>query len=128
MNRTQALAKLKKVLGKNLAYREDPAALVGDEREAAKVKREVLHDAKKLIGELRDARRAEVLAADAEFQRLKGQYERAREAADKAGAEVFGRRITVGTRSGVGGFHFFNVKAEGDNWQEVVDKLTGSGT
>ena len=124
MNRTQALAKLKKVLGKNLAYREDPAALVGDEREAAEVKRKVFRDLQKLFGELRDARRAEVLAADAEFQRLSAQYSAAREAANKASGDAYGRRITVGTSSDL----FFHVKAEGDNWQEVVDKLTGSGT
>jgi len=35
MNKTQAIAKLRRVLGKNFGYREDSKALVGEEREAA---------------------------------------------------------------------------------------------
>ena len=128
MNRTQALAKLKKVLGKKLAYREDPSALIGDDREAAEVKRKLLRDAQHIIRDALEARRVEVLAADAEFQRLSAQYRRTREAADKASGEAYARRIAVGTLIDIAGMGAFSVKAEGDNWQEVVDKLTGSGT
>lgn len=69
MNQAQALAKLGKVLGKNLGYRIDP---------------------------------------------------KAPDAATRAG--LYRHRVTVG----VSQYGFFSVKAEGDNWDEVVAKVAGT--
>jgi hypothetical protein len=121
VNRTQALTILKRVIGKHLAYREDSSALVGEELEAAQGILEDANTAYAVAKKACDERRAALLAGDAEYQRLKTASTRAYEAAGKACANAHRRRITVGdTSNGL----FFSVKAEGDNWQEVVDILT----
>lgn len=119
MNRTQAIAKLKKVLGPDMGYRENPKALLAEDREAVRVKRDVVQDVHRGIKEALDKRRQEILAADEEYQHLSREYQRTRKALEALNGNLFARRVTVGKCSDL----FFSVKAEGDNWQEVVDKL-----
>ena len=119
MNRTQAIAKLKKVLGPDMGYREDPKALLAEDREAVQVKRDVVRDVHNVIKADLEKRRQEILAADEEYQRLSREYQRTRKALEALNGNLFARRVTVGKCSDL----FFSVKAEGDNWQEVVDKL-----
>ena len=122
MNRTQAIAKLRPILGKKIAWREDDRALVGEAREAAELKRLEAAAASEAARAARRAHYEALLAGDAEYQRLKAEAEAAETAAKQAAGFAYRHRITVGTIDSVLGA--FWVKAEGDNWQEVVDILT----
>jgi molecular chaperone GrpE (heat shock protein) len=128
MNERQAIARLKKLLGKNLAYRVDSTALVGEEREEAKEQRAALAAEHQAVKAALEARRQAVLAADAAYQRLRAEYDRTKAAADKAAGKAFARRITVGTAKGVGGLSFFSVQAEADNWTEAVEIIERKST
>jgi hypothetical protein len=118
VNQKQALTKLGKLIGRQLAYRIDNKAPGPEERErrreaflAAKAEAERTEAA-------RVARLNEVLAADAEYQRLKAA---AKAAADRRESMPSYRhkRITVGRQ----GSMFFTILADGDNWAEVVEKI-----
>ena len=124
MNRTQAIAKLRPILGKSIAWRENDRALTAEARETALVAYQEAQVASASAKAARDERYKAILAGDAEYQRLKAAATEAYDACSKAGSVSRARRITVGTRSAVGGLGFFHVRAEGDNWQEVVDILT----
>lgn len=118
MNQTQALSLLKRVIGPKLGYRIDNKAPDADERERLRERFLAARDAAKAAGEAMTARRAAVLKADAEYQRLK----EASIAANKARDDVpsyHRKRITVGRSGSL----FFNVEADGDNWDEVVAKV-----
>lgn len=119
MNRADAFKRLRRILGADFAYRENPRALVGEAREDARVEWRAAVEAAAVARAARDARRAELLA-DPEFVRLEAACKAAHEHADTAGSLFRSRRLTVGKTNGL----FFSVKAEGDNWQEVVDELT----
>lgn len=119
MNQSQALAKLKKIIGPKLGYRVDQKAPDADERERRREEYLRTRDAMKASDEARAARRVEVLAADAEYQRLKAAYLEAKRVHD-AVPSFNTKRITVG-RSGA---MFFSVVAEGDTWAEVVERVT----
>lgn len=124
MNRTQALAKLRPILGKSIAWREDDRAPTGEARISAQEAYAAAQAAHMAAKAAREERYKAILEGDAEYQRLRAEATKAHEARDKAGSLSRHRRITVGTRSDVGGLGFFHVRAEGDNWQEVVDILT----
>lgn len=120
MERTVALKRLEKLLGKKLGYRIDPKAPTSEERQAA---RTALHEAiaeRNKIKEQRDARYKAILAADGEYQALFAAAKAASERADKLSSATRHFKITVGTSEGM----FFVVKAEGDSWEDVIDKLS----
>lgn len=121
MNRTDAFKKLKRILGKDFRYREDPRALVGEEREQAILAWRKALGASQAAEEAMKAKREELLR-DPEYLRLKAENLAAYEATKQTGSVTLARRVTVGTISGHG--MFFSIIAQGDNWQEVVDKLT----
>src|SRR4030095_4978611 len=75
MERSIAIRKLGKLLGKSLGYRIEPKAPTQDEREAALTQLSASRQLRASLGQQRDARRDEVLKADAEYQRLKQEYE-----------------------------------------------------
>lgn len=120
MNRAQAIAKLRPILGKTMAYREDPKALVGAERVAMQQTAREKNVESKALEAARDARRALVLKADAEYQDLRTRAEAARKAFEQASYYAHHDRISVG----VNGSMFFSVRASGENWADVVEKLT----
>jgi len=120
MNKTQALRKLKPLLGKYLAYREDPKALVGDERKAAIEERQQRKSTLTAASEALEERKRQLLLADPVYQELLTHWKNSRDAEQEATSRAFRRRITIGTASDL----FFSVKAEGDNWAEVVEKLS----
>lgn len=126
MNRNQAVAKLRPMLGKRLAWREDERALTGEAREAALAILEAANARKRELCEARDARRRAVLEADTEYQRLCQAASDAGSEASKMAGRAHRRRVTVGTTSSVGGIGFFHVAADGDNWQEAVDRVKAS--
>lgn len=119
MNQTQAIAKLKKIIGKGFGYRVDPKALNAEERDAASIKARALREQKVAAEEAMQARRNEVLRGDATYQSLKIEYEALRKAHEVASRGLYRKRITVGHVSSM----FFSVRADGDNWDEVVAKV-----
>jgi len=124
MNQTQAIAKLRKVIGSKMAYRVDPKAPDAEEREASRAAAAIVRDELKVAEEARDARRAAVLAGDLEYQALKMAANDLLAQRDKLHSRCYRKRVTVGRLSGVAGVSFFHQVADGDNWAEVVEKVT----
>ena len=120
MERAAAIKKLGKLLGKNLGYRVNAHAPTREERAAA---REALKPAVadwKRLGEEKEKRCQAILAADVEYQNLKAAYEASRKHKDQLSSVNLHYKITVGISNSI----FFHIKAEGDSWEEVIDKLT----
>ena len=119
MERAVALKKLGKILGKSVGYRLDPKAPDQDDRDAAKA---LLPDAAAKVKALREqmeARKSEILKADAEFQRLRAEYKAADKARNELASITYRYRLTVGQNNGL----FFSVRAQGDSWEEIFTKL-----
>jgi hypothetical protein len=119
MNERQAIAKLHKLLGKRAAYRIDDKAPDAETRAAYRAALPDLRADEKEAREALDARRAEVLAADPVYQSLLCRWRTVKQTTDNAASIGYRSRITAGVDMGIG----LSVKAEGDNWQEVIDKL-----
>ena len=118
MNQTQALAKARKILGPKAMIQIRKSIPIGEERDAEIARRKVLTGELKVLTEARDARRSEVLKADAEYQRLKNEAARIEKERDNLHAG-WHRRVSVGVDAGIG----FYVKAEGDNLDEALADL-----
>lgn len=119
MERTVAIKKLGKLLGKSLGYRVDPKAPTADEREEAKRMLPALTEARREAEKAMADRRAALLAADAQYQELTATWKEARQRAERALSLMHHFRFTVGNSNGM----FFHVKAQGDSWEEVIAKL-----
>jgi hypothetical protein len=124
MERAVAVKKLGKLLGKNLGYRIADKAPTKEERAAAQ---------KALIGavahrnalkEKRDERYRAILAADAEYQQLHAEHRAASEHVNELSSITRHYKITVGISNSM----FFHIKAEGDSWEEIIDKVQWDGT
>ncbi len=120
MERTAAIKKLGKLLGKSLGYRVDPKAPTSQQREEARHQLHALNAAKQQAEQAMKDRREALLAADAQYQELVAAYQEARQRAEKTASILHHFKFTVGTTSGM----FFLVKAQGDSWEEVIDKLS----
>lgn len=123
MNQSQAITKLRAVLGKNFAYRVDNKAPSAEQREQARDVWKRAKAASEAAAAARDARRAELLA-DPVYQGLMVDAKAAAEFADKARGHANRNRITVGRDGG----WCFSVEAEGDTWADVVDKVCNKAT
>lgn len=124
MNRNDATRTLARLIGKGFAWREDPKALTGEEREAARAEYRAARAAVDAAREARDARREAVLAADADYQATREAVKAADLRLTAASSGAHRNRLTVGSVTRLGGLgDVFNVTATGDNWQEVVDKV-----
>ena len=121
MERSVAVKKLGKLLGKHFGWRVDSAAPGADERAEAKLQLPALRTAEEQAEAAMKARREAVLAADREYQALVVAHCEARDARHKVSAMTSHYRITVGTTSNL----FFHVKAQGDSWEDVIAKLNG---
>lgn len=121
MERSVAIKKLTKLLGKKLGYRVDPKAPKQDERDAARAELDATREAFERLKNTLEARHMELLAADTEYQRLKAEVKAERERRKKLSGVMRWYKITVG--HSVAGM-FFHVQAEGDTWEEVIAKLT----
>lgn len=120
MERAVAIKKLGKILGKSLGYRIDPRAPNQEERDAAQAELREVVPKREALSKAVDARRAEILQADAEYQRLKAEHKEAREACDRLFSITHHYRFTVGVSNSM----FFTVHAQGDSWEQVIEKLT----
>jgi len=121
MERSVAIKKLGKLLGKQMAYRVDPKAPTPEERAAAREQlKAACAERDKLVEQL-EARRKAILEVDAEYQSLKAARELAGKKVDKLGWIARHYKITVGTLNSL----FFSVRAEGDSWEQVIAKIEG---
>lgn len=119
MERAVALKKLGKLLGKSMGYRVDPKAPDQDDRDEALAKLREERPVKKTLDQQMEARRAELLKGDAEYQRLKAEYTEVAKRCDELSYICNRYRFTAGTM----GQLFFSVKAQGDSWEEVIAKI-----
>lgn len=119
MNQTQAIAKLKAAIGPGFAYRLNPAAKKAPQREAASEKARALSPKIEAAKTALAKREAELLAADAKYQEIKADLQAMRRDHSEARSTATACPITVGTSNSL----FFSIKAQGDNWQELVDEV-----
>lgn len=120
MERSVAIKKLSRLLGKKLGYRVDIKAPSKEGREAARAELEATKAEFEKLKERREARYQAILAADQEYQSLKAACTAERERRQELQSLSSHYRITVGTSESI----FFHVHAQGDSWEEVIDKLT----
>lgn len=120
MERSEAIKRLGKILGKSLGYRVDMKAPDQDERNEARVKLPDATAKRKALSEQVETRRAAILQADAEYQQLKAAHADAKKYCDELFAITCHYKFTVGTSNSL----FFTVRAQGDSWEQVIDKLT----
>lgn len=121
MERSVAIKKLGKLLGHRLGYRVDPKAPSREEREAAMAELKSATEDRNRIREQLEARRKAILDGDAEYQRLSAENKAERDRRDNLWGISQHYKITVGTSSGM----FFHVRAQGDSWEDVIDKIAG---
>jgi hypothetical protein len=119
MERSVAIKKLTKILGKSLGYRIDSRAPTPEERAAAMGELTAAFAERNKLKEQRDERYRAILAGDAEYQSLHKTHQAASERVKRLGSITRHYKITVGNSNSM----FFHVKAEGDSWEEVIDKL-----
>lgn len=119
MERTVALKKISRMLGSKMRYRIDPKAPTPEEKSQARAELPGAIEARDELVKQREARYEAILAADAEYQRLKVESKAAKDRVGKLHGITSRWKFTVGTTTSL----FFIVKAEGDSWEEVIDKL-----
>jgi hypothetical protein len=119
MNGKQALTKARAILGDRAQIRVDDGALAGDDRAAAIDAERLQRTETKTAEERMTARRAEVLAADAEYQQLKRAHADSKKRLDALCGAAIRRRVTIVTDQGF----FYSVKAEADNFADAIDAL-----
>ena len=124
MERSVAVKKLVKLLGKSLGYRVNANAPTPEERATAKDDLPTATEERNRLKEQRDARYKAILAADAEYQSLHAAHRAACERVDKLWSTTRHYKITVGVSNSL----FFTVKAEGDSWEEVITKIENANS
>lgn len=118
MERTVAIRKLTKLLGKNLYWRVRNNAPTREEREAAQAALPAARAERQALKEKREAKCLELLN-DPEYRQLVAADNAAYERYEKLRSLSWSYKIAVGHNVGLG----FHIKAEGDSWEEVIDKL-----
>lgn len=119
MERTAAIKKLGKMLGKSLGYRVDPRAPTSEERAEARRQLPALNEARQQAEKAMTDRRQAILAADQPYQDLVAAWTEAKQKASATASVLHHFKFTVGTSNGM----FFHVKAQGDSWEDVIAKL-----
>src|SRR6516162_5240773 len=119
MERSIAIKKLSKMLGKGFGYRVNTKAQMREEREAIRTELKTAVEARDRLGKLADDRRNELLRNDQDYQEKYAAHKEARKKVSELNGRAYSNKISVGISSGM----FFFVKAEGDNWEEVIEKL-----
>lgn len=116
MERSVAMKKLVKFLGKSMGYRVDPKAPDRDEREEARAKLPEANSKRDALSKQMDERKMALLRGDEEYQRLRVDHAQARKERDALSYTSNRYRFTVGHSTGI----FFVVEAQGDSWEEVI--------
>jgi len=124
MDKSVAVKKLRQAIGKGFGYRENPRAGTREDREKAKSELKVATAERQRLKDAIYARERELHMGDEQWLTLQAAYKEAGKRTSTLSGKAHYHRITVGHSESIGGFGFFHVKAEGDNWQEVLDKVT----
>ena len=119
MERAAALKKLGKLLGKGFRYGIDNSAPSPEARAAAAAMLPSAIAGRNNLIEQLNERRAVLLAADAEYQKLLCAVRDARADAETLSARARHFKITVGVTNGL----FLSVKAQGDSWEHIFQQL-----
>lgn len=127
MNITQAKSAMKKLFGAKAMWRYDERAPKAEEREEIAATLPTLMEARNATKAAVEARRIELLK-DPEYVRLKAEALAASDTYEKAASRTRHYRVTVGRGGGVAGLNFFHVVAQGDNWQDAIDKARAAAT
>jgi hypothetical protein len=117
MNITQAKAAMKKLFGAKAMWRYDESAPTADQREELEMALPRLRSVKDAAKATLERRRLELLQ-DPLYLQLKAECLTATDAYDKAESKIRHYRVTVGRDMGIA----FFVEAQGDNWQDAIDK------
>ena len=124
MERQTAIKKLGRLLGKQFAYRVDSDAPTKEERdEAREILKATAEEKRRVLAE-KEARIRVVLAADPEYCKLR---DAGKKLSDQCTAllSITGRhKFTVGRSGQI----FFHVDAQGDSWEEVIEKVERTHT
>jgi hypothetical protein len=119
MNLAQARAAIRRLIGPKAMWRYDEGAPSADERVELRMALPVLESARESARVAVQRRKDELLAGDAEYQRLRQTWHDANNEAARGLASAHRYRVSVGKDTGL----FFHILAEGDNWQDAIDKL-----
>jgi|SoiMethySBSTD1v2_1073268.scaffolds.fasta_scaffold1150281_2 hypothetical protein len=119
MERAVAHKQITKILGKKWGWHMNKGAPGAEKRQEAYLLFKKVSDRREEFGKAMQARSAELLAADPEYQRLLAGYSLARKEAEHLSGLSRHYKITVGRDEGL----FFHIKAEGDSWEEIIKKL-----
>ncbi len=122
MNIKQAQTKLRKLLGPKAAIKDKKRPSSPEQREQERAARIAITALKKAAEEAMQARQQAVLEADPEYQRLKAEYQAARDEQERTPYGTY-HRYSTGRVNGVGGFSLFSVEAEADTLAELVEKV-----
>lgn len=120
MNRATAMKKLTKLLGKSVGYQIDPKAPSCEERDKAHAELPAARAKSVSLLKQLEARRSAILEADAEHRRLTADYKEVRERIGRLLSVTQKYKITVGVSNSL----LFTIRAQGDSWEQVIEKLT----
>lgn len=123
MNEKQAMKRLRELLGKRAMFRVRKPYCTPEEREAAKANWRSMREASEAAKAVRDARRRELLAGDAEYQRLCAVAREAQDALDVTAAQATSYAVSVGIDQSF----CFSVRAQGDSLADAIAKLANGG-
>ena len=118
MNKAQALAKARKILGPKAEIRVSKNVPVGEARLGEIERRRALTQTLKTMTEARDSRRASVLKADDEYQRLRTQVTAIEKERDSLHG-AHSRRVTVVLQKS----WYNEIICDGDNFDEALAAL-----
>lgn len=118
MNKKQALAKLRKLLGPRAMYEIRERAPSADERFAIRAALREKVPERNAAKEAMDARRRELLQ-DPEYRQMVERYQALASEVDRMTSITHSYRISVGKNLGL----CFEIAAQGDTWGDVFEKL-----
>src|SRR6185437_2515047 len=96
MERSVAIKKLRKILGKSLGYRINSNAPTPEERTTARDALKPAMEESIKLRDKRDERRRAILEADTEYQKLCAEHKAASERVDRLRSTTLHYKITVG--------------------------------
>ncbi len=122
VNATQALTRLRKLLGPKAGYQDGKRPSSQEQRDAAHKARVAVNERARIAREAMEERRADILSADVEYQRLKNEFATVRAEQERTPHGGY-YRYSAGRVNGVGGISFFHQEAEADTLVELVEKV-----
>lgn len=123
MNITQAKTAMRRLVGPTVTWRYSETAPTAEEREAMLATLPALQTAYESARDAAEARRRQLLS-DPEYLRLAAAGQAARKALGSAQGRASYYRVQIGKSNGM----FNHILAEGDNWQDAIDKLKAKAT